>query len=129
MVRKGWSTLKADYRARLERAGITQADYESGQSLKKGRGHANTPERPSQYSKSQYPSYSQERTRLERALTAKKQRLWGDKPRWNPARSERYIREKPPSLRLLRWALDATEQELIDEIRESPEAYSFIGYH
>lgn len=37
--RKGWETLSDKYRRRLERAGISRADYESGAPLHKGRGH------------------------------------------------------------------------------------------
>lgn len=44
--RRNWEVLDDTYRARLERAGITQSAYESGESLSAARGHAHTPERP-----------------------------------------------------------------------------------
>lgn len=42
--RKGWENLKADYRDRLIRNGITKRDYERGRNLSAGRGHFATPE-------------------------------------------------------------------------------------
>src|SRR5579859_3293910 len=44
--RRVWSSLSPGYQARLTRAGITQADYEAGISLKAARGHKETPEHP-----------------------------------------------------------------------------------
>lgn len=43
-----WKRLSADYRGRLARQGISQADYEAGASLSHARGHGKTPEHPSQ---------------------------------------------------------------------------------
>lgn len=128
MARKGWDSLSPGYRMRMEKAGLTRADYESGQSIKKARGHEKTPERPRQYSATKFPLYDQERARLEKELEKKKKDLWGDNRKWNPTRSEKHIREKPAPLRLIRWALQASEQELIDAIREDYETYSFLGY-
>lgn len=42
--RKGWQQLSPSYRARLQKAGITKSQYESGVSLSKARGHGQTPE-------------------------------------------------------------------------------------
>jgi len=42
--RKGWQSLSPGYRSRLERKGITKAQYESGVNLSAARGHAKTPE-------------------------------------------------------------------------------------
>jgi hypothetical protein len=42
--RKGWSELSPGYRTRLSKAGITKRQYDSGASLAKARGHAETPE-------------------------------------------------------------------------------------
>jgi len=39
MARKGWDALSDTYRRRLERKGITQQAYVSGQSLHQARGH------------------------------------------------------------------------------------------
>lgn len=46
--RIGWDNLSANQRKRYISKGITKRDYDSGVSLKAGRGHATTPERPSQ---------------------------------------------------------------------------------
>jgi len=43
---RNWDRLSVPYRRRLERAGISRSDYMSGQSLKRARGHSNTPEHP-----------------------------------------------------------------------------------
>lgn len=48
MLRRGWSSLSANYRKRLARGGVSRGSYESGASLRKARGHAQTPERPGQ---------------------------------------------------------------------------------
>lgn len=46
MARKGWDALSSSYRGRLERAGISEADYRAGASLGSARGHRSTPEHP-----------------------------------------------------------------------------------
>jgi hypothetical protein len=45
-ARKGWDSLSAGYRKRLERSGISKRDYQNGVSLSRARGHEKTPERP-----------------------------------------------------------------------------------
>jgi hypothetical protein len=42
--RRLWDSLSPAYRGRLSRAGITKTQYQSGVSLQKARGHAETPE-------------------------------------------------------------------------------------
>lgn len=44
-----WGNLSPPYRARLERKGISQSQYESGASLKAARGHERTPESRKDY--------------------------------------------------------------------------------
>ena len=39
MARKGWDSLSAKYRARLQKGGISKTKYESGEKLHKARGH------------------------------------------------------------------------------------------
>lgn len=128
-MRKGWDALKASTRSRYEKNGITKSDYDAGISLKKARGHEKTPEHPNQFKAKDFPDYARERSRLERELAQKKKDLWGDSPRYNPKNAEKYIRERPPPLRLIRWAIEASEQELLDAIREDPETFAFLGYH
>jgi hypothetical protein len=56
---RNWEGLSGSYRARLERSGISRADYESGASVSAARGHGATPERPSRATKNpeRYPEY------------------------------------------------------------------------
>ena len=65
-----WGNLSDSYRSRLERGGITREAYESGASLSAARGHANTPERPSDIvgRESRYTSYVGARASLVREL-------------------------------------------------------------
>jgi hypothetical protein len=127
--RTPWLQLKPEYRERLERKGITREQHESGVSLAGARGHANTPEHPREYDPNKYQQYNAERNRLTGLLRAKKEQLFGGRPRWNEERSNRYIRERPPSMAKLRWAVNiAEEEDLLDAIREDPAEYSFLGY-
>jgi hypothetical protein len=56
---RNWEGLSGSYRSRLERSGVTRADYESGASVTAARGHAKTPERPERAAKNaeRYPEY------------------------------------------------------------------------
>jgi len=131
MARKGWGSLSPAYRARLEKAGLTRTEYEQGVSLQKARGHERTPERPTRANPQKHAQYISERKRLTAELEAKKDRLFGDRPRWDEDRSSRAIREYPPTMNHLRWAVSskATEQDLVDAIREDAETFRFLGYH
>lgn len=44
MARKGWDALSGAYRRRLERQGISEQAYASGQSLHRARGHVSQPD-------------------------------------------------------------------------------------
>lgn len=130
MARKPWAQLSPNYRQRLEKAGISQRDFEAGASIKAARGHAQTPERPGQYNPAHYPKYAAERQRLNTQLEARKAQVFGGSPRWDAQHSQKWLREKPPSIANLRWAVHtASDQDLIDAIREDPETFTFIGYH
>lgn len=48
MARKSWDELSPEYRKRLESKGINKTAHNNGASVKGARGHASTPERPSQ---------------------------------------------------------------------------------
>lgn len=127
MARKGWSALSPGYKARLEKAGISKSDYEQGQSIQTARGHANTPERPTQASK--FPVYQAERTKLVNKVTAQKQAYFGNRPIWNPKRAASKFRKDPPPMTALRrWAL-LSREEWLDAIREDPSAAAYLGYH
>lgn len=129
MARKGWDLLKADYRARLERKGITREAYERGASIKAARGHEKTPERPSLSNPTQFPKYHSERQRLIAAVAKRKQELFGSSPKWNPKRAMANLTKYAPSIAKLQWALEADAGEWADAIREDPEGYAFLGYH
>lgn len=129
MARKGWQSLSAGYRQRLEKAGISQQDYDSGVSIQKARGHGQTPENPRNYDPVDYPIYHTERERLIQELEDRKRELWGDSPRWDERKAARNIREYPPSLQQMRWAVQATDEEIMDAIREAPQDYAWLGYH
>jgi len=132
MARIGWDALSQTYRDRLTNAGLTRADYESGESIKKGRGHGKTPEHPRQYNPKDYPQYAKEQGQLFKDIETKKHHVWSGYPKWNPkkaARSAEAMKRNPPPLRLLRWALQASQEEIRDAIRESPEIFWWLGYN
>jgi len=127
VARKGWNSLSAGYKARLEKAGISKSDYESGQSIQSARGHAKTPERPTQAHK--FPVYQAQRSQLVNAITAKKQAYFGTRPIWNPKRAAAKFRKEPPPMAALkRWAT-LTKEEWLDAIREDHSAAAYLGYH
>ena len=128
--RMAWDDLKPAYRKRLINGGITKEAHQAGRSLKRARGHEHTPEHVNQtVRQSEYPEYFAKRQALIRELEAKKQRLWGDSPRWSVERSSSNIRVKPVSNTMLQWAIDADEDDLVNAIREDSDAYRFVGYH
>lgn len=128
MARKGWEQLSPGYRARIEKAGLTRKDYEQGAPIKAARGHGQTPESPKNVDPKQFPKYAAERAKLTKQVEQKKAQMFGGSKRWNSKKSAKHSRDKPPSMALLRWALTASEQEILDAIREDPEAYYFLGY-
>lgn len=139
MARKGWQTLSHGYRARLEKSGISRSDYESGHSLSKARGHSKTPEHPTdKIDKTKYPTYYAKRQKLMRDFIDKKVALWGHldaeyrrngRQRYNAQRALDSVRHGKMSNKLLEWALDADEGELIDALSEDTETFAFVGYH
>lgn len=128
-VRKGWDNLRPDYRERLERKGVTREDYDAGVPLSKARGHEHTPESPKSYDPQKYQKYDNERQRLYTELQAKKEAMFGHSARWDAERSEKTMKEYPPPLSLLRWAVEAEEDELYENLVSDPETYAFLGYH
>lgn len=128
MARKGWTALKQDYRERLERNGITRADYERGESLKKGRGHAHTPERPSQkHTASQFPSYDRERKQLIRDATQNRAEAWKDVAKFNVSKAGKGLDKRP--MNDLKWLARSTPEEIRNAVIENPEKYGWAGYH
>lgn len=131
MARKGWDELSPAYRQRLERGGITPAQYAAGASLSKARGHAKTPEHAERnIDRLKYPEYFSRRQDLIRLLQQKKEALFGGSSRWDSERSMQNIRSKPISNTQLQWAVEKADYgDLIDAIRDSPETYKFLLYH
>jgi hypothetical protein len=139
VARKGWDALSAQYRKRLEKGGISRADYTAGRSLSKARGHAQTPEHPTdKVDKAKYPNYYAKRQQLIRDFQRKKARLWGHledetrslgRTRFNRKNSFDNVRDGRMSNKLLQWALDADEEDLIDALRDDSETFAFVGYH
>lgn len=137
--RKGWENLSPAYRKRLERGGISAADYASGKSLSKARGHSKTPEHPTdKIDRKRFRDYYDKRQQLMRDFIEKKDRLWGQyqnvlrkngSTRYNPKRSADNVRDGKMSNQQLQWALEADEDELIDALSADPENFAFIGYH
>lgn len=78
--RRVWSQLSEGYQKRLRGAGIFKEDYERGVNLKKARGHSKTPENKRERVK-----------KLAEELFQKKQRLRGDRLKWNGEGAKRII--------------------------------------
>jgi len=129
MARKGWGSLSDAYRVRLEKNGINRQAYESGQSIAGARGHANTPERPTQANPNKHAGYIQERNKLITAVVTKKHYFFSANPKFNLANSSRPFHRFPPPITALRkWAAYSRE-EWLDAIRETPETVKWLGYH
>ena len=78
--RRYWSHLSYNYQKRLLGAGVTPQQYESGINLKAARGHKTTPEN------------KRDRIRkLAKKLFEKKERLRGDRLKWNGDNAKRII--------------------------------------
>jgi hypothetical protein len=127
MARKGWNALSPGYRSRLEKNGISKTAYEAGESIKGARGHSRTPERPSQGK--QFPQYQQERDKLTKFITARKQHWFSTSPKWNPKRANEKFRKDPPSMVKLRQWVKMTMEEWIDAIRSDAATAAYLGYH
>lgn len=96
MARRGlWSALKETYRKRLEKKGVTEAQYNSGASLQAARGHAHTPEHPEDAYKGKnaerFAAYRKRRAERQKANKRKsaveRAKDYANKPKWQ--------REKP----------------------------------
>lgn len=128
--RSRWEDLSAGYRERLERHGITPEAHARGETIKSARGHEHTPEKPQYANRQEYPRYTAERDRLIRDFIQRKEELFGESRRFSRQRSEDNVRNNPPPLSLLRWALKASKDELLDILRTrmSDARYRFLGY-
>lgn len=99
MAQRSWDNLSPDYRKRLQNAGITKGQYESGVSLAKARGHEETPERPERADtakgKERYKKYQADRTRIIDKIRQFKKDHFKAGSKWNESRSDRNVRNDP----------------------------------
>lgn len=97
---RNWNALSPAYRKRLQNAGITQNQYESGAKLSQARGHAQTPEHPSDVEKhpGKYRRYEQSRTRLTKLVIEKKKTVFGSEERFYDLHSRDYVHQGVPHL-------------------------------
>lgn len=136
MPRSSWESLSPSYRARLERGGITRQDYLSGASLSGARGHKATPERPERAEKNpeKYKDYLANRGRLERAVMAKKEGIFGDHHKFRLNRANKNVKKNPVTghrvpLADLRMAADADELQWQQWLHDDRERWAFLFYH
>lgn len=138
MVRKrrAWEDLSDGYRARLSRSGVTKRSYESGVDLSGARGHAKTPEHPADYVKNpkRYKEYGETRKGLIAKVKRRKDGLFSDRFKYNKERSMSFVmngteKGSPPTLAQLRWFLNATDEEIEDNIPREETEDSWMWYH
>src|SRR5690349_17310855 len=134
--RKPWASLSQDYRDRLAHKGITPEMHAAGESIRAARGHARTPEHPQEAEKNpeKFKDYFGERRKLVLQVARRKAQLFGESHKFNRKRSQDIVNmgwqgNNVPSNAKLRWAIEASEYELLDEIESGDEEYSFLWYH
>jgi hypothetical protein len=137
-TKRDWNGLSPAYQKRLKRNGITKRQYESGANLAKARGHAETPEHPEDVIRqpTKYQKYRGTLVRLQDEVILKKERLFGNRLRFNRERAEKYIRNGArdvpvPGIRDLRRALEMSDEDIEEAIsqRESDDTMHFWWYH
>lgn len=134
--RKPWGSLSESYRERLERKGITPQMHAEGVSIRTARGHEKTPEHPREGIKRpvDFPDWFNNRQALVRRVARRKQQLFGHSPKWNGRRNSKVVNEgadgrHPPSIARLQWALDASDDELMEALETGDTDDSFLFYH
>lgn len=134
--RKPWESLSESYRERLERAGITAKEHAQGASIKAARGHEHTPEHPREgISKPEkFRDWFDNRQVLVQMVARRKRELFGRSPKWNARRSRKIVNEgaegaNPPSIAKLRWALEASDDEIMAALESRDLDDSFLFYH
>jgi hypothetical protein len=105
MAARNWSGLSDNYRKRLEKAGVTRQEYESGAKLEKARGHGQTPEHPERLKtpeegkEDKYKRYREKIKRIIREIQDFKRDKWGPPYQgvgpFNEKRSEMAVRKDP----------------------------------
>lgn len=99
---RNWAGLSSAYRTRLERAGISRSDYESGVSSTKARGHGNTPEHPerAESNPAKYPGYTSAKTQLINDIQWVKRGLFQSTGKFNNGNSKNSIKHDPDTGKL-----------------------------
>jgi hypothetical protein len=143
--RRVWSALSSDYRTRLTRSGITQAQYEGGASLKAARGHRETPEHPEEAIRqpSKYQKYRNKMKGLQQQVQDRKEQLWGSRFKFHDVRSRSYVVGKEKDVKapgvkkmldILSRSDDEWEQLVLDAAMAGDEVgvdddWRFLFYH
>jgi hypothetical protein len=93
----GKGFLSVGQQERYEKKGITYEYYRSGQSLQVGRGHGQTPERPSRANpaKPEHQAYIFKRDQLIDQIYEIKEAAYGNRPLWNAKWARKGISHHP----------------------------------
>lgn len=138
--RRDWNALSSAYRSRLQRAGITKAQYEAGANLNAARGHAHTPEKPEDaiHQPSRYQKYRANLKTLQNQAWEKKKRIFEGNFKWHEGRSRAWIYGGPenpkiPGTRLLRAFIDMPDDDVYEKASEAgfhlDDDWTFLFYH
>lgn len=136
MARRSWESLSEGYRNRLESKGITPAMHEAGASIKAARGHERTPEHPAEGVKrpKDFPEWFDQRRALVNKVARRKAEIFGRSRKFNSRRSRKLANEgsdgsNPPTMAQLRWALEASEEEIMAALESRDDDFDFLFYH
>lgn len=141
-ARKAWGDYSPDYRARLARHGVTEQNYRDI-SRSSARGHAKTPEHPSEARKhpERYREYNRKHApkqgpglTLTQQIVAKKQRLWGTVHKFDPAKARKFARVNPvtgerPDPEYVAEFLGMSDDDFESAIDWGDPEWGFIFYH
>lgn len=141
MARKSWKDLSPAYRKRLHAAGITPSRHAAGENLSRARGHAHTPEHPNDVlrmppaKRQTYQGYIQERSTDIRQVIARKERIWGNRPKFKATRSAQAVQQRMlsaghvPKLSYMRRFLRMSVEEIEALMWWTDPEWHFLFYH
>jgi hypothetical protein len=131
--RRAWNALSSSYQARLVRGGITKDAYESGASLSKARGHANTPEHPEDAIKqpSRYQKYRAKLKPLQQQVWTRKENLFERNFKWHEGRAREWVKSpssgRQPGIRIMKQFLAMSDDEIYQKASDAGKDYN-MGY-
>lgn len=138
LPRKAWSELSPSYQSRMKKHGLNGRNWSSkkGAELRKAaRGHARTPERPTQAERNpaKYPEYVSRRGDEQRQLEARKQVLFGDRIKYRRGRSISAATINPrtkirPRTDYVRRFLRMSSAD-VENVDWSDDEWGFLFYH